>query len=408
MYEKGENGRYKMNATKFASRCQYQKKTKPCDDEYFKRDCAKMCGGGSISPWMEEPYVHREPLLEEEKSYESRCAYEKAQGRCTSKYTAAKCKKTCASCKAGDKKCDDTPYMKHPFTQRVYKKKMYSSKCEYHKGYGNCKYDKKRMDSEKARAAANPKHKSRFKPPCQKTCTGEGNDSESYSKPYNGTVFNMINYKNRCEYNFKRREDPCKHDKNMANQCKMTCTGEGKDTGYSAKPYVHKVREIKETKKHGSRCAYVKKSGKCKSPEAAFCRKTCAQCATCKDYSSRCKYMKSSGTCTLKYRKHEAVKCPKTCGLCAAESGSGKSEPETATATGGRRGGGVSSGNGLLGDPLYEDGQEPLDAYGSLEMPGSEDSEYSDHEHVDSEYSEYVYSEDYGEDTDKEDVIAAL
>lgn len=101
------------------------------------------------------------------------------------------------------------------------------------------------------------------------------------------------------------------------------------------------------------------------------------------------------------------MRCPKTCGLCAAEAASEKNETKTTTSAAGRRGANtVRGGNNLLGDPLHKEDPEPLDdVYGSPEVPEYAGGVYSDHDHMD---SEYVHSEDYGEEAYGEDDIAGL
>ena len=241
---------YKLN--NFSSRCEYYMKRKPCDSHYFKRSCGKECGSGTNAPHMNEPYEHIERV-------------------------------------------------------DPYKKKQYSSRCEYHKLRGRCRSDENRAQYEPT-----------FKSPCQKTCTGEGTDAESHSKAYEGDDYKVTKFESRCAYYMKRAEEPCKQSL-LKSRCQKTCTGEGQDSRYYTAPYTQRVPVFKETKKYATRCEYVKEAKKCGS--SGGCRKTCNTCKVCKDYStstSMCKMMVSRGYCKEPRHERMAAQCESSCGLCSA------------------------------------------------------------------------------------------
>jgi len=310
-----KDGKTVYKETKFASRCEYYKNSKPCDHSSFKSRCGKSCGTGANAPGMDDPYVLRQREVEKSEKYDTRCHYEKALDRCKSPYTSKRCKKTCGLCKEGEDKCDDEAYMKTPYTRSVYKKKKYASQCEYHKLSGRCKYDEQRAQYEKSRAAKDPKYTSRFKPPCQKTCTGEGADDERYAKPYEGYAYTEKKFESRCAFEMERNSNPCKY--RIGSYCAKTCTGKGTDRYTQA--YTHREPAVKAVKKYANRCEYVKEAKMCQTSEGAGCSKTCDMCGICRDYSSFCKSMKERGHCDMDRYARLAVRCQKSCGKCGTE-----------------------------------------------------------------------------------------
>jgi len=347
-YELDANKRTKFKEVTVLSRCDEISNKKPCDDIYFKGNCAKLCGiGKTNAPHMAKEYLYREREVEESVSYASRCEYEETRGGCKSKYTQQRCKKTCKLCKDGDDTCADDSYMSTPYVQRTYKRQKYSSKCEYHEKTGRCQWDQDRVAQEplskkryedylkrgQERAKNDPKAAEHLKkypprpyrpfvPPCQKTCTGKGEDAKGWDQPTEGYAYKVHKFESRCAFDFKMRSNPCKGlftYQRFPQDCAKTCTGKGANVGHMSRPYTKREPIVKSVKKYSSRCQYVKEAKLCDTHEGAGCSKTCDTCGICRDYAPYCKSYKDRGMCNSPRYAHAVQRCPASCGMCDSE-----------------------------------------------------------------------------------------
>merc|ERR1711964_316416 len=128
--------------TKNMSRCEHEKASGRCSKYYVRRNCRRTCGVCSTDPkerkakerMAKDPCVTRgyqwtrKHYVRVKKQYTSRCAYEKASGRCRSWIYQRYCAKTCNG------RGKDNPSFSKPYTGYV--QKAYKSRCEYEKQRG--------------------------------------------------------------------------------------------------------------------------------------------------------------------------------------------------------------------------------------------------------------------------------
>lgn len=225
-----------------------------CTDKYRKDRCKKTCTKQGSDMYGSRVYTYRLRIKMEETKYASRCEYQKAIGGCHI-YTIRQgdCRGTCNTCS----ECKDAPWLSFPMSDIVYKRKTFSSRCAMYKSQGMCAQwygsrckktctgsgtDSYPAQTTSGYETTHVDYPSRcnfvnttnyrggcsyhyHKYACKKTCTGEGSDRSDWSQPYKylkRVVESNTTYVSRCAY-YKKKGQCGSSGYGNGRYCQKTC-----------------------------------------------------------------------------------------------------------------------------------------------------------------------------------------